>query len=185
VVAQLTPWKGQDTAIRALALARRDGVDAHLLLIGSAKFVARATRFDNEAYVAGLRELIAREGLQAHVSWLGERDDVPQLIRALDVLLLPSQEEPFGRALIEAMALGVPVLATRVGGPPEIVGEGREGYLLDPHEPAAWAAAIRALAEDPQRREEMGLAGRERAVREFSAAHHAERVLEVYRRATA
>ena len=99
----------------ARAAVRSEGVDAHLLLIGSAKFVARATRFDNEAYVARLRALVADAGLQDRVSWLGEREDVPELVRALDVLLLPSWEEPFGRALIEAMALGVPVLATDVG----------------------------------------------------------------------
>ena len=108
VVAQLSPWKGQDTAIEALRILREQGIDAHLLLIGSAKFVARATRFDNEGYVAGLRRLVADAGLQDHVTWLGEREDVPELVRALDVLLLPSWEEPFGRALIEAMALKCP-----------------------------------------------------------------------------
>ena len=60
---------------------------------------------------------------------------MPELVRALDVLLLPSWEEPFGRALIEAMALGVPVVATDVGGPREIIEDGREGYLLPPREP--------------------------------------------------
>ena len=127
VVAQLSPWKGQDTAIEALRLLREQGVDAHLLLIGSAKFVARATRFDNEAYVAALQQIVAAAGLEDRVSWLGEREDVPELVRALDVLLLPSHEEPFGRALLEAMALEVPVLATSVGGPPELIREGRDG----------------------------------------------------------
>jgi glycosyltransferase involved in cell wall biosynthesis len=93
VVAQLSPWKGQDTAIEALKLLRADGIDAHLLLIGSAKFVARATRFDNEDYVERLRALVANAGLEDRVSWLGEREDVPELMRALDVLLLPSWEE--------------------------------------------------------------------------------------------
>ena len=71
-------------------------------------------------------------------------------MRALDVLLLPSWEEPFGRALIEAMALGVPVVATNVGGPPEIVEDGREGYLVAPREPAAWAQAIRRYRRGAQ-----------------------------------
>jgi glycosyltransferase involved in cell wall biosynthesis len=83
------------------------------------------------------------------------------------------------------MALGVPVLATNVGGPVEVVQEGREGHLLDPHEPSAWARAITALAGDPQRRQQMGRAGRERAQREFSAARHAEQIVEVYRRVAA
>jgi glycosyltransferase involved in cell wall biosynthesis len=183
VVAQLSPWKGQDTAIEALRLLCEEGVDAHLLLIGSAKFVARATRFDNQAYVAGLRTRIEQAGLVERVSWLGEREDVPELVRALDALLLPSSEEPFGRALIEAMALGVPVLATEVGGPPEIVTDGQEGYLLPPREPAAWARAVRMIAESPDRGLEMGQAGRRRVHSEFTAERHAAAILHVYEHA--
>lgn len=185
VVAQLSPWKGQDTAIEALRLLREEGLDAHLLLIGSAKFVARATRFDNEAYVAQLRARVADAGLEDRVSWLGERDDVPELVRALDVLLLPSSEEPFGRALIEAMALRVPVLATSVGGPPEIIEDGREGYLLAPREPAAWARAIRRIIESPDRGMEMGLAGRRRVEQAFTIEHHVAAMLDVYERTVA
>jgi glycosyltransferase involved in cell wall biosynthesis len=184
VVAQLSPWKGQDTAIEALKLLREQGVDAHLLLIGSARFVARATRFDNEAYLARLRELVASSGLRDHVSWLGERDDVPELMRALDVLLLPSWEEPFGRAIIEAMALGVPVVATSVGGPAEIIEDGRQGYLLAPREPIAWAEAIRRLAENPERAREMGSAGRRRVEQAFTVADHVAATLAVYERVT-
>jgi len=184
VVAQLSPWKGQDTAIEALKLLREQGIDAHLLLIGSAKFVARATRFDNEAYVAGLRRLVADAGLQDYVTWMGEREDVPELVRALDVLLLPSWEEPFGRALIEAMAMNVPVVATNVGGPPEIIEDGREGYLVEPREPGAWARAIRRLAEEPGRGREMGRAGRRRVQEAFSVEHHVSSMLDVYERAT-
>ncbi|HSZ06390.1 MAG TPA: glycosyltransferase family 4 protein [Solirubrobacteraceae bacterium] len=185
VVAQLSPWKGQDTAIDALALLCEEGVDAHLLLIGSAKFVARSTRFDNEGYVARLRARVAQAGLQDRVSWLGEREDVPELVRALDILMLPSAEEPFGRALIEAMALGVPVLATNVGGPAEIVEDGREGYLLAPRQPAAWAQAVRRIADSADRGREMGLAGRRRVRLEFTTEHHVAAVLAVYERAIA
>ncbi|HEX3510924.1 MAG TPA: glycosyltransferase family 4 protein [Solirubrobacteraceae bacterium] len=184
VVAQLTPWKGQDTAVRALAILRERGLDAHLLLIGAAKFVSAATRFDNEAYVEALREEVERAGLGDRVSWLGQREDVPELMRALDILLLPSSEEPFGRALIEAMALGVPVLATRVGGPPEIVTDGREGYLVQPGDAAAWAEAVLRIAESPDRGAAMGAAGRERA-RSFAADRHAGALLDLYRRAAA
>ncbi|MCW3069341.1 MAG: glycosyltransferase family 1 protein [Solirubrobacterales bacterium] len=185
VVAQLSPWKGQDTAIEALRLLCGEGIDAHLLLIGSAKFVSRATRFDNEAYVARLRRQIADAGLEDRVSWLGEREDVPELVRALDVLLLPSWEEPFGRALIEAMALGVPVVSTNVGGPPEIVEDGREGLLVAPREPAAWAGAIRRIADSPALAQEMGRAGQLTVQRRFTIADHVAAMLAVYRRALA
>ena len=182
VVAQLSPWKGQDTAIEALRLLCAEGVDAHLILIGSPKFVAKATRFDNRAYLARLRAIVADAGLEERVSWLGERDDVPELVRALDVLLLPSIEEPFGRAVIEAMALEVPVIATDVGGPPEIISDGYEGYLLPPHHPDAWARAIRFLAEDPERARLMGCAGRKRVEEAFTVDHHVAAICDTYAR---
>jgi L-malate glycosyltransferase len=180
VVAQLSPWKGHDTAIEALALARDQGVDAHLLLIGSAKFVDRATRFDNQAYVARLKALICDAGLEGCVSWLGEREDVPELVRALDVLLLPSWEEPFGRVLIEAMAMRVPVIATDVGGPSEFIQDGCQGYLLAPGEPSAWAQAIGRFAEDPERGRRMGEAGRRTVEGAFTVEHHVAEMLRVY-----
>jgi L-malate glycosyltransferase len=185
VVAQLSPWKGQDTAIQALGVLAGEGIEAHLLLVGSAKFVARSTRFDNSDYVDSLHELVARLGLQARVSWLGEREDVPQLIRALDVLLLPSWEEPFGRALIEAMALGVPVVATAVGGPAEIVEHGRQGYLVAPRSARDWAHAIARIAQSPEAAAAMGRAGRERARQLFTISRHVRATLDVYERAIA
>ena len=180
VVAQLSPWKGQETAIEALAELRALGIDAELLLVGAAKFVAAATRFDNEAYVARLRGLAARAGVEQRVHWLGERDDVPELMRALDVLLLPSWEEPFGRALIEAMAMEVPVVATSVGGPPEIVRDGREGHLIAPRQPRAWAAAIARVLQSDGGGRAMGRAGRARVEREFTFAQQARAMLAVY-----
>jgi glycosyltransferase involved in cell wall biosynthesis len=180
VVAQISPWKGQDTAVEALRLLVADGIDAQLLLIGSAKFLARATRFDNEAFLARLRASVADAGLEDRVSWLGEREDVPELMRALDILMLPSQEEPFGRALIEAMALGVPVLATNVGGPAEIVQDGRQGYLLPPRDPVAWARAAHAIAERPALAAELGRAGIERVREAFTIERHVDATLAAY-----
>jgi glycosyltransferase involved in cell wall biosynthesis len=180
VVAQLSPWKGQDTAIEALARLHADGVDARLLLIGSAKFVARSTRYDNEAYLRRLQALAASAGVADRVSFLGEREDVPELIRALDILLLPSWEEPFGRALIEAMALEVPVIATSVGGPAEILDDGREGLLRPPRDAHAWTQAIAALASDAEARARMGRAGHERVEQRFTLASHVAAMLAVY-----
>ncbi len=98
VVAQLTPWKGQDTAVEALRILCEQGVDAHLLLVGSAKFVARATRFDNQAYVRALRERIAEAGLQERVSWLGERDDAPRWCARSTSCSSPRWRSPSGAA---------------------------------------------------------------------------------------
>jgi len=183
VVAQLSPWKGQDTAIEALARLLAQGVDAHLALIGTARFVAGATRFDNNAYVRDLRALAVERGVAERVLWLGEREDVAELIAALDLLLVPSWEEPFGRAVTEAMALEVPVLATEIGGPAEILAGGQGGILLPPREPVAWARAAAELAGDPSRRASLGRLGRDRAVAEFGLARHVEAMLGVYGRA--
>ncbi|HEV2980991.1 MAG TPA: glycosyltransferase family 4 protein [Solirubrobacteraceae bacterium] len=183
VVAQVTPWKGQSTAIEALALVRDQGLDAHLLLVGSVKFRDRATRFDNEQYLAQLRALVRDHGLQDHVSFLGEREDVPQLIRALDVLLVPSWEEPFGRSVLEAMASGVPVIATDVGGPAELLSDGTDGLLAPPRQPRAWALAIATLASDPGLSKAMASAALAHARQCFTASRHAARMLDVYARA--
>jgi glycosyltransferase involved in cell wall biosynthesis len=185
VVAQLTPWKGQDTAIEALSLLVKQGIDAHLFLIGSAKFVSSSTRHDNRAYVERLKRRVSDLGLEDRISWLGERDDVVELVAALDVLLLPSREEPFGRAVIEAMAMEVPVVATNAGGPPEIFTSGTEGYLVAPLDPQAWADAITRIAGDPTLGRDMGKAGRRRAKEAFSVERHISAILGVYERALA
>ncbi len=181
VVAQLTPWKGQDDAVRALAALRDGGREATLLLAGSAKFAAAGTQFDNAAYAEGLRSLAAELGVADRVRFLGERSDVPHVLAAADVLLLPSWQEAFGRIAIEAMAIGIPVAATDNGGPAEIVRPGVDGLLLPPRQPAAWATALEPLVDSAETRERMGAAGRERA-RDFSVPVHAAQVLEAYRR---
>jgi glycosyltransferase involved in cell wall biosynthesis len=164
-IAQISPWKGQEVAIRALAEVRRRHPDARLAIIGDVKFTARATRFDNPAYLAGLHRLVADLGLQDAVLFAGERTDIPTVMRAIDVLLLPSWDEPFGRVIAEAMAVGTPVVATSVGGPAEIIAHGRDGLLAPPRDPAAWAAAINRLLDDPAERRRMGERARESAAR--------------------
>jgi glycosyltransferase involved in cell wall biosynthesis len=178
VVAQITPWKGQDDAIRIAGRLRRSHPDLQLLLVGSAKFDSNSTRYDNAAYLDSLRALAAQEG-NGTVVMLGEREDIPQLLRAVDLLLAPSWEEPFGRTIVEAMAAGVPVAATEVGGPPEILAEGG-GLLLPPRQPRLWAEAIGPLLAQPQRLEAIGKRGRVVAHERFAAGRHASEVLAVY-----
>jgi glycosyltransferase involved in cell wall biosynthesis len=181
VVAQVTPWKGQDTAIHALAGLRERGHDVHLALAGSAKFLAKETRYDNAAYLDELRALIGELGVAEHVTFLGERDDVPAVMAAADVLLMPSWEEPFGRSVIESMAIGTAVAATAVGGTAEIVTDDVDGLLVPPREPAAWVDALDRLLRDDVLRERIAAAGRARA-RAFASERHVEQVLQVYAR---
>ena len=180
VVAQITPWKGQEEAIRAIAQVRHEHPNVRLLLIGSAKFVTKATRYDNRAYLERLHGLVDELELRDHVKFVGERDDVPVVLRATDTLLIPSWEEPFGRSMIEAMAMGVPVIATSVGGPGEVITEHHDGLLVPPRLPAAWAEAIRTVIESSSLQSRLADNGRLRA-QTFTVESHVEELSNAYR----
>jgi glycosyltransferase involved in cell wall biosynthesis len=182
VVGQITPWKGQAEAVRALAAVRRIRPRARLVIAGSAKFAAASTRYDNAAYDRELRSLPARLGVEGAVGFLGERDDVAEVMAAADVLLVPSWREAFGRVAVEGMAMGVPVVVTAVGGPAELVRDGVEGRVLPPRDPEQWAGAILELLADRTKRERMGAAGRARARSISDPAAHARAIEAVYRR---
>lgn len=180
VLAQITPWKGQDDSIRALAALRNDAADARLLLVGEVKFAQKGVRFDNPRYLAELCELAASLGVTDAVSFLGERQDIPEVLAALDLVLVPSWAEPFGRTVIEGMAMGRAVLATSVGGPPEVIEDGVDGLLLPPKSPDRWASAARDLLLDTGARTRLEQAARRTATR-FDRNVYAERVASLYR----
>ena len=180
-VAQITPWKGQDTAIRALAELRAGGLDAHLLLVGEIAFAGTQVRYDNEGFLRGLHELVGALGVREAVHFIGRRGDVPALLRALDLSLLPSWDEPFANVMLESMAMRTPLLVTDVGGGPELVEDGVSGRLLPPRRPEIWAAAAAGLLADPEALVGMGLRARE-ATAGFSDERHAREMLEVYER---
>ena len=127
-----------------------------------------------------LERQIAAGQLQERVRLLGFHADVPGLIRACDLFVLPSPAEPFGLVLLEAMALGRPVIATDSGGPREIVAQNQTGLLVPPKNPAALAEAICCLINDPQARAEMGAAGEARYRAQFTAARMAREMLALY-----
>lgn len=179
VVAQLTPWKAQDDAVRIVAGLRSAHPDVRLVLAGSAKFVSGSTRHDNRAFVRRLQDLVEELDVRDRVLSLGERRDVPEVLRALDMLLVPSWEEPFGRSVVEGLAIGVPVAATSMGGPREVLRDGVDGLLLPPRRPQEWVAALSPLLGDRERLAEMASAGRVRATA-FDSRAHAERLLSMY-----
>lgn len=182
VIAQITPWKGQDLAIGVLAELRDRGYEALLLVVGEAKFVGAATRHDNRAFEREIRALVETCGLGDHVRFLGERSDPERILAATDVVLVPSTEEPFGRTIIEAMAMGVPTAATSVGGPPEILVGGIGGRVVHGRDAAAWADAVEELAGwTPER----GSAARAAAAARFSRERHTAAMLAIYEAAVA
>jgi sugar transferase (PEP-CTERM/EpsH1 system associated) len=115
-----------------------------------------------------LESSIQALGLQAVVKLLGHRQDVEMVLAALDIFVLSSQSEGLPMAILEAMASGLPIVSTRVGGIDEVVADGKTGLLVEPRSPDALMGAIRFLAENPARRAQMGAAGRLRTERELS-----------------
>ena len=183
IVGQITPWKAQDDAVRILADVRRRGVEARLLVVGRPQFVGGAERYDNSRFLDAVRRLVTELGVADSVLFLGERQDVREILAALDVLIVPSWEEPFGRVVLEAMSMGVPVIATNVGGPAEIVRDGEDGILLPPRRPSQWGEAVSALLSDPERRSVIGRRARATVEGRFNPERHLAGVLGVYREA--
>jgi glycosyltransferase involved in cell wall biosynthesis len=177
IVAQITPWKGQIRALQVLERVRRVHPTAELLIVGEPKFVTAATSYDNRAYERELHAMVDQLGLQGAVRFLGEREDVERIIAGLDVLLVPSTEEPFGRSVIEALAMGVPVVATENGGPAEVIRRGIDGVLLPPDDLGSWARAVVAMAQRGRQ-----LESREYVLGRFTPERHAAEVISVYER---
>jgi glycosyltransferase involved in cell wall biosynthesis len=155
-IGRLVPWKALETLLEAAARLRAVGPAAAYLIVG-----------DVVTDAANRPALRDRLDLGARVHFLGERADVPRILAGLDVLVHTAIDEPFGRVLIEAMAAGKPVVATRGGGVSEIVEDGVTGYLVAPRDAAAVADRV-ALLADRRRRSAMGRAGRQRALTHFS-----------------
>jgi glycosyltransferase involved in cell wall biosynthesis len=180
-VSQITPWKGQHTGIQAVAELRRQGLDVHLLIIGRVTFGGRGVRYDNHAYLGSLHRLVEELDVSDAVHFLGQRDDVPQILGALDLSLLPSVNEPFGRVTVESMAMGTPPLVSSAGSGPELVEDGVTGRTLPPDRPELWAAAARELLTDRAALAQMGARARASAAR-FSDEAQVREVLAVYAR---
>jgi glycosyltransferase involved in cell wall biosynthesis len=169
IVARLAPQKGVEHLVRALAQLDRDGRGATLLVAGDGPL---RDRLENEARELGVVAV-----------FLGYRGDVAEILGALDVFVLPSVTEGLPLVVLEAMAAGCPVVATRVGGIPEAVRDGETGWLVPPADPDALARAIHHALGDRARAAAYAAAGRERVRRLFTAERMVEKTLAVYREA--
>ncbi|NTW03973.1 MAG: glycosyltransferase family 4 protein [Oscillochloris sp.] len=168
-VGRLQPWKGVETAIRALPHIP----EAVLLVAGAGEDRPR------------LAQIVAELGLELRVRFLGglNRHDLPQLYSSVDLLLATSHaSETFGIGPVEAQACGLPVVASRFGGFPEVVDAGRTGLLVPPRDPQALADAVKALLADPVRRSAMATAAPAWAA-QFAWPAVTDRIEAVYRQA--
>lgn len=173
VVGRLTPWKGHRELLRAIAELAPEEANIQLLVVGEIAFW-------EDDYEVELRELADSLGVSERVRWLGFRSDIPELLSASDIFALPSVNEPFGRALVEAMAVELPVVANRSGGAPEVVADGETGLLVRPGDHKELAVALLRLARNPKLRHSMGKAARTRAARLFDANRTAQQIQAIY-----
>jgi glycosyltransferase involved in cell wall biosynthesis len=173
VVATLRPQKALDVLLRAVPLVREEIPAAAVLIAGGGDEVGGPEEQRLHAVAAEL-------GLGDELRFLGERSDVPDLVAAFDVAALSSDYEGSPLSVMEYMEAGKPVVATRVGGLPDLVEDGVTGLLVDPQDPAALAAALVAVLRDPERAARMGAAGRERRRDRFSIEATARNVGDLY-----
>ncbi len=167
--ARLQPEKDVATLIEAMGRALKQRPDCRCVVAGRGA--------EREALAGRIESL----GLGRHVQLLGFREDVRSIIAAGDLFVLPARAEPFGLVLLEAMALSRAVLATKAGGPLDIVQPGRTGELIEPMNAQAMAKAIVELLADKAKRRAMGQAGRQRFESHFTVDRMAAATADAYR----
>lgn len=165
-VGRLTAIKDHATLLRAAEILIREGVEVRVVLVGPG-----GERSSLETLASESAELRGR------VVFVGGTERVPELLNALDTFVLPSLSEGLSNTLLEAMATGLPVVATGVGGNPEVVEEGRSGFLFAPRDVVGLSELLRRLAGAPALRRQIGTAARRRVLDEFSL----ERMFLAYR----
>jgi len=168
-IGRMTAVKRTDDVLVAFKQLRDDGVDAVLCMVGDGP--------DRPGLERRAHEL----GIVQDTLFLGYQEDVAQYYAAFDALVLPSSNEGTPVSAIEALAAGRPVVATRVGGVPDVVQEGEDGFLVEPGAIGDLAARLAELARDPELRERMGRAGRERVLPRYAVDRLVDDVDRLYR----
>lgn len=178
-VGRINDWKGQDVLVEAVAVLRERGVRVPVEIAGDALPEQRHLE-------DALRALAAERGVRDDVRLLGYVDDVPSLLARASIFVLPSKRpEPFGLALLDAMAHGLPCIATDAGGPRDMIDHGRTGLLTPMGDPVALADAIERLWNDPDLRARLGAAAAADVRARFSIERTAADVVSVYEAALA
>ena len=190
-VGRLVRWKGQHIFIRAAARIASRFPQAHFTLVGAhgegdespgvPLASLRGGLGGGAAYHVELRRLVDSSGLGSRLAFAGHQDNIADVYAGIDLLVHAStRPEPFGRVLIEAMAAGVPVIASAQGGPVEIVEDGVTGLLVAPGSSDVLADAMSKILADATRRAAMGIAARRRAIEHFDIRRQVEALQSIY-----
>jgi glycosyltransferase involved in cell wall biosynthesis len=174
-VARLHPRKDLDTFLRAAAIVAHGLSSARFVVVGSAE------GDDEVAYSDRLRGLARDLGLAGRLAWAGARRDIPAIMKSLDLFVLTSRHEGFGRVVAEAMAAGCPVVVSDEGALPELVENGRSGLEARAGDPESFASQIALMARDPAVRARLAAAGRKRS-HSFDVVETSARMRAAYER---
>jgi len=173
VVSRLNPLKGIESFLQAAALVAPDFPTVRFVVAGD-------TNPNERQYWSTLTSLTVRLGLTERLIFAGLRRDVPQLLSAATVSVMPSLNEALSNVVLESMAAGAPIVATRVGGTPEAISDGVDGLLVPPGDPRAMASAIAALLRDQSRARRLGDAARQSIHERFSMERMASATAQLY-----
>ena len=174
IVGNIQDWKGQGVVIEAIREVRVVLPEIRCLIVGG-------VHRNGTEYARELHRFVEKQGLQQHVIFTGFRKDVANLVAAMDIVIHASvHPEPFGRVILEGMALGKAVIATNIGGVPEFVQDGATGRLVPPGDPRTLARAIVELLEDAVHLERLGNNGRQEVQRRFIVQGHVEEIAAAY-----
>ncbi len=177
-VGNLRRIKNHEMFVRAMAEVLPRYPRARALIVGQ-------PLASEPGYPSELEAEIRRGGLEGRVVLTGFQSDVPAIMKRLGVLCLTSHSEGSPNSVLEAMVAGRPVVAVRVGGVPDLVRDGENGFVVEPGDTGALASAVGRLLADPELAAEMGAAGRRRAVREYGCGQAAARLASLYEQALA
>ncbi len=183
-IARLMRWKGQGTLLEAFAEVRRVVPNAQLVLAGLSADSAPDGVGDYRDYLLRRTTALGLEGAVSLPGFLPPHE-MPAFYGALDFVAHPSIEEPFGLAIVEAMACERPVVAIDRGGVPEIITSGTDGLLVPAEQPSAMARAIVSLVRDQETARRLAARGRARVLERFTPDRQAAAMLDVYRRVVA
>jgi glycosyltransferase involved in cell wall biosynthesis len=172
-VSQIVPWKRIDVLIRSAKIITSEKPNTIFIICGK-------PQENRQEYFNMLKSMIRKLGLENNIHFIGFREDIDRILAASDLFVLPSENETFGRVLIEAMASGVPVAASRTGGIPDIIENRVNGFLFEVGDFQKLGAIAIELINNPGLCQKIGISGRKKVLQEFQNEKQTEKIQKLY-----
>lgn len=176
-ISAIEPLKGIDLIINSMSILIHDGIDVQFIHIGG----LRADTVSNKEYAESLKRLAQEKGIDDRIIWLGKRNDVQDILPAFDVYVHPSRQEGLGVVLLEASIAGLPLVGSNVGGIPEVVIDGVNGFLFESNDSDQLASILEKMYHSKTLREQLGHKAQELAETNYDVNRQTKLLLSEYR----